>query len=655
MSEWGSTLASQEGFFDLAGLPLPNGTSAQYQLSVETIDATWSLGVGSYAPWLVTPSGMAQSITVTVTAGQDVAQDVLMSGGAQPVPPWSKSETWTAPAPVPTDGNWAGSLSGYGDVPFFLLPVQANRTLSVAVTALDESGNASELKAQPVIGMWAATDPQGTTAPAFTSSPFNTVIPGLTRLDSQVSTSAYFLIGISDLRGDGRPDYHYQAQVLYADSVAPARIAVNGGAVTVLGTGFPPGVSATVGGIPAAPLAIYSGQMLLAAPPSGDGPQSITITDPATGGSTTMTGALTYGAAASDTIILLGGLNPSTPVGTQAPNPVSVRVVAADGVTPISGATIGWTTSNATQLSACAGASSCSITTDQSGSAVTWLTPSAVGKSTITATLAPGVYNPAQSVSATLSGIESPADIGVLTQYLWIAQGATVSLPLTARVLTNGIPRNNVKVAFTAVKGSGTLSAASAQTDASGFATVTLSLTQFSSTVQVSACVSPVNAPCQPFYANPVPLSQQNLQPVAGAGQVSTGQGFQPVVVRVTDLSTPPNSVIAAPVVFLTTVLRAASGETNPSNPVMPVILSVTQSNATTDLNGVASLLPSGGAFSPPLEVDVTITAGTTARLDDPLEILPALTDANNFPPINPPPIVRLPLRMERAAEIHER
>ena len=35
LSEWGSTFASQEGFFDLAGLPLPNGTSAQYQLSVE--------------------------------------------------------------------------------------------------------------------------------------------------------------------------------------------------------------------------------------------------------------------------------------------------------------------------------------------------------------------------------------------------------------------------------------------------------------------------------------------------------------------------------------------------------------------------------------------------------------------------------------------
>ena len=128
------------------------------------------------------------------------------------------------------------------------------------------------------------------------------------------------------------------------------------------------------------PLAVDAGQMLVAAPAFADGPQSVTITDPATGSSTTMTNVLTYGAAASDTIVLVGnGLNPSTPVGTQAPNPVSVRVLAADGVTPVSGATIGWTASKAPQFSACGGASSCSVITDQSGRAFTWLTPSAVG------------------------------------------------------------------------------------------------------------------------------------------------------------------------------------------------------------------------------------------------------------------------------------
>lgn len=636
-SEWGSTSPTVEGFFELSGLPLPDGSPAQYQLTVEPIDPTWATGVGPYAPWLVQPSGLAQPLLVTVTAGQDMPQDILMVGSAQPLPPWSPSQTWTNPSPVPAPGNWDGSLSGYGDIAYFSLPVQANRTLSVALTALDESGNPSELKAQPVIGMWAASDAEGTGPPAYTPSPFNTITPGLTRLDAQVSTSANVLIGISDVRGDGRPDYHYQAEVLYGNSISPQRVSTSGGSITVQGIGFPQGATAMVGSTPAVPLSINAGQMLIAVPPFSDGLQSITVADPVSGASTIMSNVLTYGAAASDTIILLGGLNPPTPVGAQASNPVRVRVLAADGVTPVSGATIGWTTTAALQLSACGGAASCSATTDQSGDATTWLTPSAAGDVTVQATLAPGVYTPAQSVGATIEGVESASDIGVLTQYLWVAQGATVSLPLTARALSRGVPQSNVAIDFTVVQGSGTLSATSAATNSSGYATVMLALTQLSATVQVSACVAPANAPCQPFYANPVPPAQQNLQQIAGAGQVSAGPAFQPIVVRVTDSSSPPNSVIAASVVFLTAVLRPlgdsfpGNSDTNPSE---PIIVSVSQSNAISDLNGLASLEPAGGGFSPPVEVDVAVTAGTSARIDDPLEILPALVpDSTGTPP----------------------
>ena len=128
-----------------------------------------------------------------------------------------------------------------------ILSAQANRTLSIAVTALDETGNASEAKVQPVIGMWAASDPEGTPPPAFTSSAFNQTVFGMTRLDAQVGTSANFLIGISDIRGDGRPDYHYHAHVLYADSLSPARVSVNGGVVTVRGSGFAPGIDRSHG------------------------------------------------------------------------------------------------------------------------------------------------------------------------------------------------------------------------------------------------------------------------------------------------------------------------------------------------------------------------------------------------------------------------
>ena len=639
-AEWGSGNQTVEGFFDLAGLKPPNGNSAQYQLSVEALDAKSAAGVGSYSPGPVAPSGSFTPIIVTVGPGNDLQQDILMAASARPIP--KAQSTWTRPAAVPPGGDWVGSLSGYGDVGYFSLTAQANRTLSVTVTALDEAGNATHLKAQPVIGIWDASDPPGTAPPAFTPSPFNQITPGMTRLDAQVATSSNFLIGISDVRGDGRPDYRYHAHILYADSVFPTRVSVNGGVVTVQGSGFAPGLTANVGSTIAIPYAVGGSRMILAAPAHGDGVQNITISDPASGASSIMSNALTFGAAASDNLVLLGtGMNPTTPAGTQATSPMHVRVLAADGVTPVGGATISWSASNGVQLSACGGGSSCTVTSDATGEAITWLTPAATGVATITATLAPGVYSPSKSQSTTLNATQSASDIGVSTPYLWIAQGATFSLPLTARVLSNGAPQNNVKVNFAVISGAASVSAASAQTNSSGYASVTLTAAQFAALVKVSACVAPANAPCQIISANPVLPASQNLRLVAGSGQVSAGTGFQPLVVQVTDSSSPPNPVIGASVWFLTTVLRSSgtlaagsSGETKPTNPGMPVILHVSQSSATTDINGLANIVPSTGGFAAPLEVDVAVMAGSGAVLDYPLELLPSLsTDSTGTTP----------------------
>ncbi len=620
-SDWGSSNSTVEGFFDLGGLQIPSGSSAQYQLTVEAINPTWSEGVGPYAPYQVTPSGLMQPITITLTAGQDIEQNILMTETAQPLPPWAQSETWTNPAPVPQAGDWQGSLGTYGDVAYFSLPVQANRSMSVAVTALNEAVSPSETKLQPVIGMWPAPAAEGSAPPALTTSSFNTLNFAMTRLDAQIASSASFLIGIADLRGDGRPDYHYHAQVLYGDSVSPQRIGVSGGPVTVLGTGFSPRLTATVGNVAATLLQAGAAQVIISAPAQADGPQSITLTDPATGGSTTLTNVLTYGAAASDSIVLLNGSNPQTPVGTEAANPISVRVVAADGVTAVAGATIAWSTTNSVQLSACAGASSCSVITDQSGLAATWATPTISGAATITATLAPGSYNPAQSVSATLSATEPASAIGALAQYTWIAQGATLSVPITVRVLNNGTPQSGATVNFAVAVGSGTLSAASAQTNSNGYASVSLSLAQFSAAAQVNACVAPSNAPCQQIYFNIVSPPQMNLQTVSGGGQISTGSAFQPLVVRVVDSASPPDLVLGAAVTFQTMVMRPAAGTSN--EPTTPVMLSVSQSSVSSDANGLASIVPSSAGFTGPVQVNVMATAGTSAMLDFPLQLLP--------------------------------
>jgi hypothetical protein len=629
-TEFGSADQTLEGFFDLGGLPIPNGEStAQYQLSIEPLDPLWSSGVCPYDFAQVVPSGSFAPIIITVSASGDFEQDIPMSGSALAVPPWSASETWVAPAIIPSPGDWVGSLSGYGNVSYFQMTAQSNRTLSVAVTALDETGSATESKAAPVVGMWNSSDPQGTAPPVLTSVPFNSPTFGMSRLDAQVLSASTFIIGISDLRGDGRPDYAYHAHVLYGDSVNPARIPIDGGAITLQGIGFAPGLTVTVGSQVVPLLATNSSQILLAAPAQSDGPQTVTITDPASGAVSTMTNALTIGAASTDQIILLQGTNPQTPVGTQAANPLRVRAVASDGVTVVNGATIVWTTTNGATLSVCGGGSSCSVVTDESGMTSTSITPTATGVATFTATLAPAVYNPAQSVSGTLSATSTASDIGVTTPYLWIAQGATLSVPITARVVSTGTPQAGVTVDFRIAQGSGSLSAPSAVTNSTGYASVTLTLTNFAANVQVVACVAS-GSPCQTAYGNAVAASALSLQAVAGAGQVITAPPFQPLTVRVTDSSTPPNPVLGASVLFQSTVLRPpaneltlTSGDTTVTQTGMPVILGASQSTTTSDANGLANFLPTVGSFTGLLEIEVQVSAGTSAALEDVMESFP--------------------------------
>jgi len=162
---FGSDDAAVEGTFDLAGLEIPgSGGSAQCELTVEAIDPLWSQTVGPYGPWQVQPSGSTPPIVVTVSKGGNLQQDILMQGSAVHPPDWFEPVDYTSPAPLPTLGEWLAGLSGYGNTDYIWFSGQNNRTLSVEVTALDESGVASQSKSLPVIGMWALSNPGGNSA-----------------------------------------------------------------------------------------------------------------------------------------------------------------------------------------------------------------------------------------------------------------------------------------------------------------------------------------------------------------------------------------------------------------------------------------------------------------------------------------------------------
>jgi hypothetical protein len=282
-------------------------------LTVEGLDANWSENVGPYAPAQVAPSGFFDPIVITVQPGSDVQQDVLMLASAIAQTDRTTGSSYANPVNLPQGGGWGAWLSGYGVADWLQFTAQGNRTASVSVTSLDEAGQPTQNKAAPVIGIWPLSDQSGGPAPAATPSAFNTLVAGVTRLDAEFTTDGTFRLGVADSRGDGRPDYFYMANVLYSDSITPARIGLQGGPATMHGLGFHPGLQVSAGAANGALLWFSANDLQTRLPPGiQDGVAPITINDPSTGGFSQMTDALTYGAAATDLLVLLQGSEPST-------------------------------------------------------------------------------------------------------------------------------------------------------------------------------------------------------------------------------------------------------------------------------------------------------------------------------------------------------
>jgi hypothetical protein len=618
---FGSNDISLEGFFDLGQLTIPSGqTLAEYQLSVEPIDPNWSWGVQPYGPTQVSPSGTFAPVVVTIANGSNSERDILMLGSeiAQQHP--GSGSTYATPAALPLGGGWGSWLSGYGATDWFEFTAQANRTASIAVTALDESGNPTESKLMPIIGLWQLSDESENPAPAATQFAFDSMTFGMSRLDAQFVPSDTFRLGIADYRGDGRPDYSYQASLLYSDKATPARLSLAGGATTLLGIGFKPGLQVSAGGNYGSVLSQSASQMEVSLPAAAlDGTATLQVTDPSNGSFSQMIGALTYGAAATDRLLLLQGSEPATPIGAQAANLLRVRAVASDGVTPVNGATIAWTATNGATFSACSGASSCSVLSDEAGEASTWVTPTALGQSGITAALAPGSYSPPQTQQAMLIGTSSTLDLAAIAPTRWIGQGANVILPLTVEALNMGVPKPNVAINYTITQGAASLSSGTAATNSSGLASVTAQMTNLISNVQVSACAAPGNNPCQTFTLFATPASMWKIETFSGSSQVvPMGQSFQPLVIRVTDGSAADNPVSTVNVTSVTTLERISQGPGGPppgddylGGSGTPVILGTSQAQVATDQNGLASIIPSVGTLGP-CDVFITITAGSS-------------------------------------------
>ena len=182
-----------------------------------------------------------------------------------------------------------------------------------------------------------------------------------------------------------------------------------------------------------------------------------------------------------------------------AATPIRVVVTSADGITPVSGATIQWTSNNGAALSACGGASNCYAFTDESGQVETRVTVGAIGTANISATLAPASYSPPKLVQASVSGTSSVKDLALVSPKIWVVQGATADIPFTARLLANGIPLSGQTLHWQVGIGSGTVTPVNSTTDGEGYARSTVHVSNLTADLQGTVCLAPGNNRVRPF------------------------------------------------------------------------------------------------------------------------------------------------------------
>ncbi len=595
VTNMGSFEATREGYYEMANVPIlrPQYDSQNVVVTTEPINPLYvgQYAVGPYeagavAPSGTTPVGQGWFLNPNAHAEIDLPATISISNSAPPA-------AGTPSSPISTDpqGWWTACLCDYGRTAWSTLTIQANRTLTIEVTAQDEQGYTTAAKMMPVIGVWNVTDATGslpTIAAAGTA--FNATAIGMTTLTAQSTQPQRLRIAIADQRGDGRPDYAYQGRVLYADTIAPATVPATGGTVTINGMGFRSGNTVTVNGV-AATVTSWSPTTIVATVPTLSALNStialsadVQVKDLTTGGTTQMTAALAY-AAPVPSLNLVTAPSGTVAAGQVAAVPFSVQALQGDGVTPIAGQPITFAvTSGTVQFNVC-GAAPCTLLTDASGYATTTITPLAAGSIVVTATSSIGTQTASFSAATLVRSIVATP----LIQY--IAAGVNVALNPQVTLTDNIFSVAGALVNWVPTGGAITFMPSTSVADTQGITETQAVAGPFAPSAQATASACAWISVCTSLAIQGVDPSQWRLAVISGAGQSISSTGtLSPVVLQVTD---PFNHPIAGASVQIYQTIDAWQPPCPDSGrcPISPVYGAATVT-ATSDTNGMLTVTP---------------------------------------------------------------
>jgi IPT/TIG domain len=612
-----------EGFYDFARVPMLPGSWQVIIVETEPINPlyTGQYAVGPYTANTVEPSGTDPSLPEGLFSSYVQADINIATIDPASSCNTASDGTEAAPAAVASQGWWSGLFCGYGHSAWSTFSVKGNRSVTLEVTAEDEQEFATAAKAMPVIGIWNATDPLGSLpGVAGASEAFNGAATGMTTLTAGFTQPDQLRIAIADQRGDGRPDFNYQARVLYADSVSPAAVSAAGGTVTIMGTGFRTGNAVFVNGVAATVLSWTASAIVATVPSlhtlgvSSALVSDITVEDLSTGGMTVMTQALSY-AAPTTTLSLL-----TAPSGTQIVEqpiaiPFAVQVLKADGITPVVGEAVAFaTTAGSVEFATC-GTASCTVQTDAHGIASTIVTPQTAGAVIVQAMGVDG------TATASFTAIVQVRSATAVQAVEYVAAGASVMWTPQVSVADNTASAAGVLVNWQTVSGPLVASPGQSQVNAEGVAQTLVTAGPLASGAQavVSACAW-TNV-CATFTTQGVDPADFRVTAISGAGQVIPASGsYTPVVLQITDVSSHP--VAGAIVQLYQTVDAWQPACPDRGRCPIPPVLASSQISTVSDVSGLVTLEPQQLPGTPGT-TNLAAAAGTQGFLSLSFEVQP--------------------------------
>jgi hypothetical protein len=532
----GDTWSPDEGGFVM---PRVGDSSVEnVYMTTEAIDPLYTdeYAIAPYERPPVTPSGLPMRLTAwSGVAGMGGFFTTTASGAASSCAPGGDG-TQSAPAASGTSGWWNGLLCPLGHSSWWNVQVNGGSSWTLEVTALDETGAATMSKAQPVIGVWKVGD-RG--LPTIASEPvsMNSMAPGVTQLWMPAgSTPGNYMFAVADQYGGGRPDFGYQARVLYAASATPAAVGAAGGQIVIAGEGFRQGNQVSVNGVPATVLSVSANQIVARAPSMAAAgaalatPVDVMVSDVATGGETDIANGFVYSDALPDVMTVVSAPS-ALETGVAAATPFAVQLFGTDGVTPLANASVQLSAApGSASFGACSGASTCVVQTNAMGIVQTTVTGGSAGQVVLSA----AEVNGSAVKQVTVMDTNPVRVVTMASAASYVAAGASGTWTLSLSAMQDGAAAASVPVVWMA-SGGVSLSGASTATGADGSASVVVSGSQMNAgTAMVTGCAW--SGVCASWTLTAVDSSQWRIVVSAGAGQsVSAGTALAAVTMGVTD------------------------------------------------------------------------------------------------------------------------